>query len=71
MYKGSLDAPGYSYRYIGGNAQKVIIPCEVMLKDCLLPYEGDAFFKASHQLGISHLGRYGYPRGPAHGRLHL
>jgi len=47
MYKGSLDAPGYSYRWIGGNAQKILIPREVMEMDCLLPYEGDAFFKAS------------------------
>lgn len=47
MYKGSTDAPGYSYRWIGGDAQKVVIPQEVMLMDCLLPYEGDAFFKAS------------------------
>lgn len=47
MYKGSLDSPGYSYPYIGGNAQKIVIPHEVMLMDCLLPYEGDAYFKAS------------------------
>ncbi len=47
MYKGSLDAPGYSFRWIGGNAQKVVIPAEVMLSGCLLPFEGDAFFKAS------------------------
>ena len=47
MYKGSLDAPGYSYRFIGGNVQKILIPQEVMAMDCLLPYEGDAFFKAS------------------------
>ena len=46
-YKGSLDAPGYSFRYIGGNVQKILIPQEVMEMDCLLPYEGDAFFKAS------------------------
>ena len=46
-YMGSLDAPGYSYRWIGGNAQKVLIPQEVMAMDCLLPYEGNAFFKAS------------------------
>ena len=25
-YKGSLDAPGYSYRWIGGNATYIIIP---------------------------------------------
>lgn len=47
MYKGSLDAPGYSFPYLGGNCQKVVIPREVMLSDCLLPCEGDAYFKAS------------------------
>jgi len=46
-YKGSLDAPGYSYRYIGGNATHVIIPSEVMEQNCLLPYNGDAYFYAS------------------------
>ena len=46
-YKGSLDAPGYSYRYIGGNATYVVIPNEVMEQNCLLPYSGDAFFYAS------------------------
>jgi len=46
-YKGSLDSPGYSFRYIGGNATHVLIPSEVMEMDCLLAYEGDAFFKAS------------------------
>ncbi len=46
-YKGSLDAPGYSYAYIGGDATVVIIPNEVMLMDCLLPYTGDAMFKGS------------------------
>lgn len=46
-YKGSLQAPGYSYRYIGGAAQYVIIPNEVMEMDCLLRYSGDAFFYGS------------------------
>jgi len=46
-YKGSLDAPGYSYRYLGGNATYVVIPNEVMEMECLLPYDGDAFFYAS------------------------
>jgi threonine dehydrogenase-like Zn-dependent dehydrogenase len=46
-YKGSLDAPGYSFRYIGGMASFVVIPSCVMEMDCLLPYEGDGFFKAS------------------------
>ncbi|MCL2248995.1 MAG: zinc-binding dehydrogenase [Oscillospiraceae bacterium] len=46
-YKGSLDAPGYSYRFIGGNATHVVIPNEVMEQKCLLPYNGDAYFYAS------------------------
>ena len=46
-YKGSLDAPGYSYKYIGGDATYIIIPNEVMEMDCLLPYSGDAFFCGS------------------------
>lgn len=44
---GTLDAPGYSYRYIGGDATHVIIPQIVMEADCLLPYDGEAFFPAS------------------------
>jgi len=46
-YKGSLDAPGYSFRWIGGNATYVLIPSEVMEMDCLLPYDGAEFFLAS------------------------
>ncbi len=46
-YKGSLDAPGYSFKYIGGDATHIIIPNEVMEMDCLLPYEGTGFFPAS------------------------
>lgn len=46
-YKGSLDAPGYSYPYIGGDATHIIIPEEVMELDCLLPYDGKAFFMGS------------------------
>lgn len=46
-YKGSLDAPGYSFRYIGGMASYIVIPSSVMESDCLLSYEGDSFFKAS------------------------
>ena len=42
-----LGAPGYSYKYIGGDATYVIIPNEVMEKDCLIPYDGDGYFKAS------------------------
>jgi len=46
-YKGSLDAPGYSFNWIGGDATHIIIPNEVMEMDCLLPYEGDGFYLAS------------------------
>lgn len=46
-YKGSLDAPGYSYRWIGGDATYILIPNEVMEMGCLLPYEGEAFFYGS------------------------
>lgn len=46
-YKGSLDAPGYSYRYIGGDATYVIIPNEVMEMNCLLEYTGEGYFMAS------------------------
>ena len=46
-YKGSPAAPGYSYKYIGGDATKIIIPNEVMECDCLLPYDSDCYYKAS------------------------
>jgi L-sorbose 1-phosphate reductase len=46
-YKGSLDAPGYSFQYIGGDATHIIIPNEVMEMDCLLSYNGEGFFPAS------------------------
>jgi threonine dehydrogenase-like Zn-dependent dehydrogenase len=46
-YKGSLDAPGYSFRWIGGDATYIIIPSQVMEMDCLLEYTGEGFFPAS------------------------
>ncbi|MBA7470465.1 MAG: zinc-binding dehydrogenase [Spirochaeta sp.] len=46
-YQGSLDAPGYSYRFIGGDATRIIIPNEVMECGCLLPYTGAGYFSAS------------------------
>ncbi|UCF98837.1 MAG: zinc-binding dehydrogenase [Spirochaetaceae bacterium] len=46
-YRGSLDAPGYSFRYIGGDATHVIIPNEVMEMNCLLPFSGQGYFPAS------------------------
>jgi len=44
---GILSAPGYSYSYIGGDATYVIIPNEVMERNCLLPYHGEGFYPAS------------------------
>ncbi len=46
-YKGTLDAPGYSFRYIGGDSIYVVIPNEVMEMDCLLEYQGSAYFMGS------------------------
>ena len=46
-YKGSLAAPGYSYKYIGGDATYIVIPSEVMETGSLLPYNGKAFFYGS------------------------
>ncbi len=46
-YKGSPFAPGYSYKYFGGNSEYAIIPPEVMELGYLLKYEGDAFYEAS------------------------
>ena len=46
-HMGTLNAPGYSYPFIGGDATHIIIPDIVMEADCLLPYDGEAFFPAS------------------------
>lgn len=46
-YKGSQDAPGYSYPHIGGDMTYGILPPEIMIQDCLLSYEGEGFFKGS------------------------
>jgi len=46
-HMGTLEAPGYSFRYIGGDATHIIIPDIVMEAGSLLPYEGEAFYPAS------------------------
>ena len=46
-WQGKLDAPGYSYKYVGGNSQYVIIPNEVMECGCLLKYDNDTYFYGS------------------------
>ena len=40
-------APGYSFRYIGGDSQYIVIPACVMESNCLLDYAGEAFFYGS------------------------
>lgn len=46
-HMGTLEAPGYSFRYIGGDATYIVIPPIVMEAGSLLPYEGEGFFPAS------------------------
>ena len=45
--KGSLSTIGYSFTTVGGNTTHAIIPSCIIENDCLLTYEGDAFFRAS------------------------
>ena len=47
FYKGSQMAPGYSYRYCGGDAQHGNVPIETLLSDCLLTYDSDVYFYGS------------------------
>lgn len=64
---GIYSAPGYSYRYIGGDATYVIIPNEVMEGGCLLPYKGEGFYPASLSeplscvIGAMHANYHGTP----------
>ena len=46
-YNGSLEALGYSYTNCGGCATYVVIPAETMIQNCLLKYNGDAYFYGS------------------------
>ncbi|MCL6591274.1 MAG: zinc-binding dehydrogenase [Firmicutes bacterium] len=46
-YQGRLDAPGYSFPYTGGDATYIIIPNQVMEMNCLLDYQGEAYFYGS------------------------
>ena len=47
FYKGSQEAPGYSYSYCGGNAQYCNVPIETLLMNCLLPYNSDTYYYGS------------------------
>jgi len=40
-------AVGYSFKYVGGNATRVVVPNEVIERNCLLPYSGAGYFPAS------------------------
>ena len=42
-----LETPGYSYEHIGGDATYIIIPSEIMDKDCLLSFKGDTYYEGS------------------------
>lgn len=46
-YKGSMDSPGYSYEFCGGDATYCIIPQEVFETGSFLVYEGEAYYQAS------------------------
>ncbi len=39
--------PGYSFPYIGGNSLYAIVPEIVLEKGCLVPYEGEGYYKGS------------------------
>lgn len=47
MPENPYAAPGYTFQFIGGSATHIIIPNVVMQRECLLPYEGEAFFHGS------------------------
>ncbi len=45
--KGNVQAPGYSFKYVGGDATYVILPNEIMEGNNLIIFDGDCYFKAS------------------------
>ena len=47
FHKGSQDAPGYSYKYCGGNAPYGNVPMDILVMDCLLPYNSDTYYYGS------------------------
>lgn len=79
FYKGSLSAPGYSYPLCGGDATYVKIPMDILLADCLLPYEGKTYFYGSlaepvscivgtyHAMYHTELGSYAHKMGIVEG----
>jgi threonine dehydrogenase-like Zn-dependent dehydrogenase len=45
--KGTYDAAGYSFKHLGGCTQYAIVPKCYIDQDCVLPYNGKAWFHAS------------------------
>ena len=45
--RASLDAPGYSYKYCGGDSTYCIIPHEAMETGSLLKFDSDTYFYGS------------------------
>ncbi|MCB5955310.1 zinc-binding dehydrogenase [Enterococcus sp. CWB-B31] len=41
------DCPGYSYPFTGGDATYIILSKDVMVQDCLIPYNGETYFEGS------------------------
>lgn len=41
------DCPGYSYKYVGGDATYVVLSEDIMNQDCLIPYQGETYFEGS------------------------
>lgn len=39
--------PGYSFRWIGGNSLYAIVPEIVLEKGCMVPYDGEGYYKGS------------------------
>ena len=42
-----LETMGYAWHTVGGDATHIYVPSVVIEMGCLLPYDGDAFFKCS------------------------
>lgn len=46
-YKGSMDSPGYSYEFCGGDSTYCILPHEIFDTDSFLVFNGEAYYQAS------------------------
>ena len=42
-----FGTPGYAFHYLGGDATYIVIPARVMELNCLLPYDGEAYYFGS------------------------